>query len=145
MPISTLKRCCSLDEIDNVVSERLGPTRVSGNAQPACFNRQIAMYLSKHIGNWSTTAIGRFYNGRDHSTVCHSIQRIEALRETNPEVDTLLADLKRRILENDGSERQDPHDGSLSISALGPTLEQLADLITERVCAYLERRLQKLA
>jgi len=97
------------------------------------------------LGIGATTAIGRFYNGRDHSTVCHSIQRIEALRETNPEVDTLLADLKRRILENDGSERQDPHDGSLSTSALGPTLEQLADLITERVCAYLERRLQKLA
>lgn len=74
MAISTLKRRCSLDEIDNAVSERLGPTRVSGNAQPACFNRQIAMYLARHVGDWSTTAIGRFYNGRDHSTVCHSIQ-----------------------------------------------------------------------
>ena len=125
MAASSLKRCCSLDEIDNAVSERLGPTRVSGNAQPACFNRQIAMYLARHVGDWSTTAIGRFYNGRDHSTVCHSIQRVEALRETTPEVDALLADLKRRILENDDSEQRDPHEGSLPISDLGPALEQL--------------------
>jgi hypothetical protein len=33
---------------------------------------------------WSTTVIGRFYNGRDHSTVCYGIQRIEALRENDP-------------------------------------------------------------
>ena len=58
--------------IDKVVSARLGQTRVQGNAQPAVFNRQIAMYLAKHVGGWSTTRIGRFYNGRDHSTVCHA-------------------------------------------------------------------------
>ena len=54
--------------IDHVVSARLGQTRVQGNAQPTVFNRQIAMYLAKHVGGWSTTRIGRFYNGRDHST-----------------------------------------------------------------------------
>ncbi len=67
----TLTRRISLAEIDATVSARLGPTRVPGNAQPACFNRQTAMYLARHVGRWSTTAIGRFYNGRDHSTVCH--------------------------------------------------------------------------
>ncbi|MGI8958320.1 MAG: helix-turn-helix domain-containing protein [Bryobacteraceae bacterium] len=66
----------SLSEIDSAVSARLGPTRIPGNAQPACVNRQVAMYLAGHVGGWSTTAIARFYNGRDHSTVFHSIQRI---------------------------------------------------------------------
>jgi hypothetical protein len=28
------------------------------------------MYLAKQVGRWSTTIIGCFYNGRDHSTVC---------------------------------------------------------------------------
>lgn len=55
----------SLDRIDATVSAKLGLTRVRGNAQPAAFNRQVAMYLAKHVGGWSTTAIGRFYNGRD--------------------------------------------------------------------------------
>jgi len=50
------------------VSARLGTTRVSGKAQPAVFNRQVAMYLAKHVGGWSTTRIGKFYNGRDHLT-----------------------------------------------------------------------------
>jgi hypothetical protein len=44
--------------------------------------RQVAMYLAKEIGGWSTTQIGRYYNGRDHSTVCYALRRIEALRET---------------------------------------------------------------
>jgi chromosomal replication initiator protein len=84
-----------LAAIDAAVSARLGPTRIQGNAQPACFNRQIAMYLARHVGGWSTTIIGRFYNGRDHSTVCYGIQRIEALRENDPEVDALLTELKQ--------------------------------------------------
>jgi hypothetical protein len=56
------------------------------------------MYLAKHVGRWSTTVIGRFYNGRDHSTVCHGIQRIEALRESDPEVDLLISDLKHELM-----------------------------------------------
>ena len=87
----------SLANIDGIVSSRIGTTRVAGNAQPAVFNRQIAMYLAKHVGGWSTTAIGRFYNGRDHSTVCYALRRVEALRENDPEVDGLLAALAAEI------------------------------------------------
>src|SRR3984957_88249 len=89
-----------LAQIDAVVSARLGPARVTGNAQPAAFNRQVAMYLAKHVGGWSTVKIGRFYNGRDHFTVCHSISRIEALREQDSEVDGLITLLTREIQES---------------------------------------------
>src|SRR5947209_5709167 len=89
----------SLAEIDAVVSAKLGTTRTLGNAQPACFNRQVAMYLAARVGRWSTTVIGHFYNGRDHSTVSHGIQRIEALRECDPDVDSLLTELKERLTE----------------------------------------------
>src|SRR3954453_1749938 len=94
---TTFCRRLSLAEIDAVVSARLGPARVPGNSQPACFNRQIAMYLAKHVAGWSTTLIGRFYHGRDHSTVIYGIQRIQALRETDPELDALLSDLKAEL------------------------------------------------
>src|SRR5438270_13681124 len=89
----------SLAEIDAVVSAKLGTTRTPGNAQPACFNRQVAMYLAARTGGWSTTEIGRFYNGRDHSTVCYGIQRIESLRESDPEVDALITELKQQLSE----------------------------------------------
>ncbi len=70
---------------------------MSGNAQPAVFNRQIAMYLAKHVGGWSTTAIGRFYNGRDHSRVRYALKRVGALREDDPEVDGLVASLEAEV------------------------------------------------
>src|SRR5580658_1382661 len=43
-------RQTALAEIDRAVAGRLGPTRVTGNAQPAAFNRQVAMYLAKRVG-----------------------------------------------------------------------------------------------
>lgn len=52
-------RRISLARINDVVSAHLGPTRVPGNAQPAAFNRQIAMYLAKtrqwleHYRDWA--------------------------------------------------------------------------------------------
>ncbi len=94
---SQLGQRVSLATIDNVVAARLGQTRVQGNAQPAVFNRQIAMYLAKHVGGWSTTRIGRFYNGRDHSTVCYALKRVAALREDDPEVDSLVSSLASEI------------------------------------------------
>ena len=90
----------SLAEIDAVVSAKLVATRMLGNAQPACFNRQVAMYLAARVGRWSTTVISRFYNGRDHSTVCHGIQRIEELRDCDPDVNALLTELKRQLIES---------------------------------------------
>src|SRR4051812_674736 len=96
-PSSVPVRRISLAQIDAIVSARLGPTRGLGNSQPACFNRQVAMYLAAQVGRWSTTAIGRFYDGRDHSTVCHGIQRIEYLKDTDPNVDALIADLKHQL------------------------------------------------
>ena len=92
-----LSRRIPLATIDKVVSARLGQTRAEGNEQPAVFNRQIAMYLAKHVGGWSTTRIGRFYNGRDHSTVCYALKRVATLRENDPEVDGLVSSLMSEI------------------------------------------------
>jgi hypothetical protein len=94
---SSLCRRIPMVVIDQMVSTRLGRTRVRGNAQPAAFNRQIAMYLAKHVGGWSTTGIGRFYNGRDHSTVCYALKRVAALRQNDPEVDGLVSSLADEI------------------------------------------------
>jgi Bacterial dnaA protein helix-turn-helix len=124
----------SLATIDAVVSARLGPTRIAGNEQRACFNRQIAMYLAKYIGGWSTTQIGRFYNGRDHSTVCYGIQRIQSLRDSDPDVDALITELNRQLgaPAADGTRRAGISAESASISEL--TVDQLADRVAARVC-----------
>lgn len=80
----------TLPQIETTVAAYLGPGRVPGNRQGECFSRQISMYLAKHIGGWSTPQIGRFYNGRHHTTVLHAIEKIERLRKQEPSVDALL-------------------------------------------------------
>ncbi|HET8827672.1 MAG TPA: helix-turn-helix domain-containing protein [Terriglobales bacterium] len=138
---STPCRRLSLERIDAAVSCRLGPTRIPGNEQPACFNRQVAMYLAKHVGGWSTTVIGRFYNGRDHSTVCYGIQRIESLRESDPEVDALITELKQKLGEEFVGRTEIVESPAEFAGISQAIVDQLADVVATRVCAYLEKRI----
>lgn len=77
--------------------------------------------------------IGRFYNGRDHSTVCHGIQRIEELRDCDPDVDALLTELKRQLINCSQQTTQQefrPICIPSSKHSLSPSdVEQLADRI----------------
>jgi hypothetical protein len=130
----------ALARIDSLVSAKLGPARVRGNAQPAAFNRQVAMYLAHRVGGWSTTRIGRFYNGRDHSTVCHAIKRIQALRNSNAEIEGLLSSLIQELRNDDGPEGNSPSTttrASLSRAQdmiwTNETLDDLAERIASRL------------
>jgi len=81
-------------------------------------------------------------NGRDHSTVCYSIQRIEALRESDPQVDALLTNLKHQLTREDNTASANV----VSDERYCPTgrsqadLENFAELIAARVCAYIKKR-----
>jgi hypothetical protein len=94
------------------------------------------------VGRWTVTIIGRFYNGRDHSTVCYAIQRIEALGESDPQVEALLTDLKHQLTREDNTSSA----SVVSDERYCPTgrsqadLENFAELIAARVCAYIEKR-----
>ena len=140
MAVGPHRKRISLAQIDAAVTARLGPARVRGNAQPAVFNRQVAMYLAKHVAGWSTTRIGKFYNGRDHSTVCHSIHRIEVLRECNPELDGLLTILKGDIgngehaLERQRLMTDEDHRGNPQPAII---TDELLDLLIERLVSRL--------
>ena len=92
----------SLEQIDSTVSSQLGPGRVTGNEQGPCFSRQISMYLAKHVGGWSMVKIGRFYNGRHHTTVLHAIQKVQRLRCEDESVDALIEVLTAALREDVG-------------------------------------------
>jgi chromosomal replication initiator protein len=47
--------------------------------------RQVAMYLIKEALGMSLTRIGELFGGRDHSTVIHSIRKVEEDMERDPE------------------------------------------------------------
>jgi hypothetical protein len=89
------------------------------------------MYLASRIGRWPTTVIGRFYNGRDHSTVCYGIQRIEKLRDDDPDVDALISEISRQLTGDEVANVDFP----IALGAMD--LEKLPDLIAARLCAYL--------
>lgn len=79
-----------LEQIEATVANHLGSGRVNGNQSAPCLSRQVSMYLAKNVGGWSTTRIGRFYNGRHHTTVLHAIKKIERLRQTDESLDALI-------------------------------------------------------
>jgi chromosomal replication initiator protein len=55
--------------------------------------RQIAMYLAKDMTLASLPEIGRAFGGKHHTTVLHSIHRIEELRQKDPEINRLIQSL----------------------------------------------------
>src|SRR6516225_6140577 len=85
-------------QIEEIVSDTLGPGRIRSNAAAPCLSRQVSMYLAKHVGGWSLPKIGRFYNGRHHTTVLHAITKIEKLRKTDHTFDALLDVLTATLL-----------------------------------------------
>jgi hypothetical protein len=134
----------SLARIDAIVSAKLGLTRVRGNAQPAVCNRQVAMYLAKYVGGWSTTAIGRFYNGRDHSTVCYSIKRVESKRERSPEFAQLIQELTSAIHSQTGPSQQpfkSPKVGGTEQQQTVDVDEGILNALAERVTELVLRRI----
>jgi hypothetical protein len=139
LPNLTAGHRIPLADIDDDVSSRLGPTRGLGNSQPACFNRQVAMYLAKQVGGWSKKIIGRFYNGRDHSTVCYGIQRIQSLRESDSAFDALLSDLRRQLCEDYSDAVQKIKENPPRISSI--EMDDLADRVARKLMAPLAESL----
>jgi chromosomal replication initiator protein len=85
------KACAAHFKIDP--SEMRSKRRARAVARP----RQVAMYLAKKMTPRSLPEIGRIFGGRDHSTVIHAVKTIEALRESNPDMDADVRALQRLL------------------------------------------------
>src|SRR6195256_5136431 len=60
------------------------------NSKSVAKPRQIAMYLCKALTSASLPEIGRSFGGKHHSTVIHSIRKIETQRKTDHNLNTLI-------------------------------------------------------
>lgn len=60
------------------------------NSKSVAIPRQVAMYLCKQLTNASLPEIGRSFGGKHHSTVIHSIRKIEDLRKRDGVFNTLI-------------------------------------------------------
>lgn len=63
------------------------------------FPRQLAMYITREITEYSTTEIGLEFGGRDHTTVMHACQRIDARMRTDPTLEPTIQYLIRSMKE----------------------------------------------
>ncbi|MEG2171839.1 MAG: DnaA/Hda family protein [Desulfovibrionaceae bacterium] len=58
--------------------------------------RQTAMYLCRELLGTSYPVLGRFFGGKDHSTVIHSIQKIKKLLVSNKDTQTMVTELQQK-------------------------------------------------
>ena len=61
------------------------------------FPRQIAMYLSRVMTNESFPKIGIEFGGKDHTTVMHSVEKIEKEIRVNKDLANIIEKLKKDI------------------------------------------------
>jgi chromosomal replication initiator protein len=91
----------TIDFIADVVSSHVGISiselKDRSRRRPIVFGRHVAMYFAKQFSGKPLTSIGRFFGGRDHSTVLHAINSIEQQVEYDQEVRQTVAAIRRKL------------------------------------------------
>lgn len=90
-------RRVTIDSIQKSVAEKFGikqsQLKEKSNTKTIVVPRQVAMYLVKELTTASLPEIGRAFGGKHHTTVIHSIGKIERLRQKDPDLNRLLHSL----------------------------------------------------
>ena len=90
----------SIDSIIRVVADyfNISPYEIKGKkrTKSVVLPRQIAMYIARNITDFSTTEIGYEFGGRDHTTVMHSVQRVEGMIQSDIAVSNSIQNLIRQ-------------------------------------------------
>jgi chromosomal replication initiator protein len=88
--IDSQARKVTIESIQKATAEQFGlrlvEIKAKNNSRAIVYPRQIAMYLAKHLTEASLPEIGRQFGGKHHTTVLHSIQKIEKLRLSDKEL-----------------------------------------------------------
>ncbi len=91
----------SIDTIQKVVANffniKISDLKVKRKYKGYLIPRQIAMYLSRKLTNASLLEIGDKFGGKDHSTVLHSIKKVEERASKEPPFKEMVENLHGRI------------------------------------------------
>jgi chromosomal replication initiator protein len=92
--VHTQERRVSIDSIQKVVAEHFvlkqAQLKEKSNTRTIAYPRQIAMYIVKEMTTASLPEIGRAFGGKHHTTVLHSIHKIEKLRQSDQDFNRLI-------------------------------------------------------
>ncbi len=96
-----VRREIDMDRIISVVGSyyNIGIDDILGSKRTANIStaRQIAMYLCRSLGNFTTTKIGNFFGGKKHTTVMHSVDKIEKDLKINEELRKDVEEITNKI------------------------------------------------
>jgi chromosomal replication initiator protein len=95
------ERAVTVDMIQKSVADyyqlKVADIRARNNSKSVALPRQIAMYLCKSLTHASLPEIGRSFGGKHHSTVIHSIRKIEMLRKKDRDFNNVVNMLIERM------------------------------------------------
>ena len=90
-----------IDDILRIVSRHFKITRTDilspRRSRDVVRPRQVAMYLAKSLTARSLPEIGRRFGGRDHTTVLHSVRKVEQMMKNDPQLCQTVELLKRML------------------------------------------------
>ncbi len=99
--IDSQARKITIDSIQKMVAEHFGlkiqELKAKNNSRPIVVPRQIAMYLAKQMTEASLPEIGRQFGGKHHTTVMHSVEKIDSLRRTDKDLNRTLNKLMESL------------------------------------------------
>ena len=88
-------RAITIETIQKFVSDyyqlKVVELKARNNSKSVAMPRQIAMYLCKNLTHASLPEIGRSFGGKHHSTVIHSIKKVEELRKKDGDFNSLMS------------------------------------------------------
>jgi chromosomal replication initiator protein len=99
--IDSQARKVTIESIQKAVAEQFGlrllEIKAKNNSRAIVYPRQIAMYLAKHLTEASLPEIGRQFGGKHHTTVLHSVEKIEETRKTDKDLNRMLNKLTEQL------------------------------------------------
>jgi chromosomal replication initiator protein len=99
--IDQQSRKITIEAIQKTVAEQFGlrlpEIKAKNNSRQIVFPRQIAMYLAKHLTEASLPEIGRQFGGKHHTTVLHSIDKIDKQRQLDKDLNRTLNKLTETL------------------------------------------------
>ena len=99
--IDSQARKVTIESIQKSVAEQFGlrlvEIKAKNNSRAIVYPRQIAMYLAKHLTEASLPEIGRQFGGKHHTTVLHSVEKIDGVRKTDKDLNRLINKMTEQL------------------------------------------------
>lgn len=98
---SSQPKVITIHDIQTVIGEhfsvKLEDFAAKKRTKSVAFPRQIAMYLSRELTDFSLPKIGEEFGGRDHTTVIHAHEKISKLLDSDQDLQKKLQDIVEQL------------------------------------------------